>query len=99
MATIKSTQLDQTTDSTKRLARVLFTPQVPNPANQHDVEVVFEIRRVEAAHLGGEPYAVMLLSSTRMDTREPYTLSTEQRDAIADAALTKVAEEDDTGWS
>ncbi len=100
MATIKSTTLDTTTDGKKRLAKVIFTPQVPNPANQPDVEVVFEVRKVEAAHLDGEPYAVVgPLSCTRMDTRQPYVLSDEQQEAVIDAAIVRAAEEDGLSWT
>jgi len=99
MASIKSTESTATTDETKQLVKVVFTPQVPNPADQHDVEVVFEVRRVEAGHLDDDPYAVLLLSSTRVDTREPYTLSVEQRDAVSDAAIVKVSEEDGHDWT
>jgi hypothetical protein len=99
MATIKSTTLTETSDGARRLAKVQFTPQVPNPADQHDVEVVFEIRRLNAPHLEGEPYAVVgPLSVTRTDTREPYTLSEEQRSEVIDAAISEAAEDDGLGW-
>jgi len=94
MATIKKTTLSKSTDGTQRLAKVRFTPQVPNPANQHDVEAVFEVKKVEAAHLDGDPYAVVLLSCTNVDTREPYVMSREQRDAVIKAALVEAAEKD-----
>ena len=100
MASIKSTQLTQTTDGDKRLAKVIFTPQVPNPAGQPDVEVVFEVRETEAIHLSSHrPYAVIgPLSCTRMDTRELYTLSNEQRDAVVEAVIIRAAEMDDPDW-
>lgn len=99
MATIKSTKLDTTTDGSKKLAKVIFTPQVPNPANQHDVEVVFQVKRVDSPLLDGTPYAVIgPLSSTRMDTREPYVLSEEQQDAVIEAALIEASENDGFGW-
>jgi hypothetical protein len=94
MATIKKVGLSNTPDGTKRIAKVLFTPQVPNPAQQHDVEVVFEIKKLDAAHLEGDPYAVFLLSSTRTDTREPYVLSDEQKDVVVKAAGIQAAEDD-----
>jgi hypothetical protein len=99
MPTIKSTRLSETTDGKKRLAKVLFTPQVPNPACQFDVEVTFEVRRLDAAHLDGDPYAVILLSCTRVDTREPYTLSDEQKDAVIDSACVAAAEADGLGFA
>ncbi len=100
MATIKSTKLEQSTNGKKHLAKVIFTPQVPDPANQPDVEVIFEVRKVEAAHLDGEPYAVVgPLSCTRMDTRQPYALSDEQQEAVIDAALVRTAEEDGLSWT
>jgi len=94
MGTITSTRLSRTTDGRKKLVKVKFTPHVPDPANQHSVEVVFEVRTVEAAHLEAEPYAVVVLSSTRSDTREAYTLSEPQKDAAIEAALVAAAEDD-----
>ena len=97
MATIKSTTLDRTADG-QRLAKVLFTPQGPNPAKEPDVEVVFEVTSVSAAHLDGNPYAVVgPLSCTRTDTRENYRLTREQRDACVEAAIIEAAEGDGLG--
>lgn len=91
-ATIKRARMQQAADG-RPLATVVFTPQVPNPAAQADVEVVFEVLKCQAAHLDGEPYAVVgPLSCTLTDTREPYTLSQPQRKAVIDAALVAAAE-------
>lgn len=98
MATIKSSKVSTAADG-RQIARVVFTPQVPNPAAQSDVEVVFEIQKAEAAHLSCDPYAVVgPLSCTTMDTREIYNLSKEQRKAVIQAALAIVAEEDGHAW-
>ena len=70
---------------------------MPNPAAQADVEVVFEVQKCQAAHLDGEPYAVVgPLSCTLTDTREPYNLSRPQRGVVIDAALVAAAEF--SGW-
>ena len=81
------------------LVKVVFTPQTPDPANEPDVEVVFEVRRVGAINMDEDPYAVILMSSTRTDTREPYLLSEEQRDEVSDTALERVANDDAAAWS
>jgi len=96
MPTIKSVT-PETSPEGYRLVKVVFTPQVPNPARQCDVEVVFNIMKLEAGHLATTPYAVFLVSSTRMDTRVIYPLSNEQSKAASEAALIRVAEDDDDG--
>lgn len=98
MATIKRAKMQTAADG-RKLATVVFTPQVPNPAAQSDVEVVFEIQKCDAAHLDGEPWAVIgPLSCTQMDTREPYTLSKPQRQATIQAAIVAAAEAQSTFW-
>jgi len=94
MATIKSTTLDET-PAGKRLAKVVFQPQGPNPAKEPDIEVVFEMKKLDAVHLDAEPYGVIgPLSCTRTDTREHYRLTEEQRDACIEAAMGATAEAD-----
>lgn len=93
MSTIKKINIEPTTDGRKRLVKVTFTPQVPDPANQFDVEVVFQVFLVDSG-LFQNSYGVLCLSCTRMDTREHYTMSEEQRDGITEAALIAVGEED-----
>jgi len=98
MATINRSQIEQAADG-RRIASVLFTPQVPNPAAQSDVEVIFEVQKSDTIHLHGEPYAVIgPLSCTLVDTREPYTLSKDQRHAVIMAALAAAADADGIPW-
>lgn len=98
MATIKRTRIQVATDG-RKTASVVFTPQVPNPATQSDVEVIFEVQKCGAAHLDGDPYAVIgPLSCTLMDTREPYILSMPQRQAVIEAAIVAAAETEVTFW-
>lgn len=83
----------------RRLAKAVFGPEVPNPARQADVEVIFQVKRADAVHLDGEPYAVIgPLSCTLVDTRESYTLSAEQMDAVTTACLIAAAEDDGLEW-
>jgi len=95
MPTISSIKFSSSSDGHERLAKVNFTPQVPNPAKQFDVEVVFLIERVAGGSLDYDPYAIALLSSTRMDTREPYHMSREQLATVRRAAVAQAADEDE----
>jgi hypothetical protein len=94
MASIVRTRLD-TSPEGQKLVKVTFTPHVPNPAQQADIEVVYEVMVVQSAMLDADPFALVQLSATREDTREPYTLSREQREAVVEAATLAVAEEDE----
>jgi len=97
MATVQRTTLDDSVRG-KRLARVVFRPQGPDPSTYPEVEVIFEIKKVDAIHLEGHPYAVIgPLSITRMDTRQTYGINDEQLDVVINAALEKAAEEDGLG--
>ena len=92
MATIRKSLVEVAADG-RRVIRVVFTPQVPNPAAQSDVEVIFEVLRPEEMYVEGVPYAVLgPLSSTLVDTREAYALSQPQQRAVAIAALGAVGE-------
>lgn len=92
-ATLKRTQVQESTDG-RKIVIVVFTPQVPNPASQADIEVVFEVQRADAAHLDQDPIGLVgPLSCTRTDTREVHTLSKPQRKVVVDAALVAIAEE------
>ena len=92
MATINLSEVQEAADG-RKLVLVVFSPQVPNPASQSDVEVIFEYQQVQAAHLDGEPFAIIgPLSCTLADTREPYVMSKPQRQAVVEAALIAVAE-------
>lgn len=94
--TIKRALIQQAADG-RRIATVVFTPQVPNPATQADVEVVFEVQKCQAVHLDLDPYAVVgPISCTLTDTREPYNMSRPQRGAVIDAVLVAAAEF--SGW-
>jgi hypothetical protein len=95
MATIKRTTVEQSAAG-RKLVKVVFTPQTPNPAAEPDVEVVFEIKKAETVSLDADPLGAVIRSCTQMDTREPYTLTTAQWDAVVEAALEKAAE--DEGW-
>lgn len=100
MATIKHSFVEEVADG-RRVIRVTFTPQVPNPAAQSDVDVVFEVlRSEEMRYTKGIPYAVLgPLSCTLVDTREPYILSRTQYKAVALAAIVAVGEADGfTEW-
>lgn len=98
MATIKRSKIEEAADG-RKLATVLFTPQVPNPAAQADVEVIFEVQKSDAVHLHGDPWAVIgPLSCTLTDTREPYTLSKEQRKVVIAAALVVASEAEGIDW-
>ena len=92
MGTIKRTERDVSPDGEIQLVKVTFTPQVPNPAKQFDVEAVFHIERVEAGLLDPDQLAALLLSCTRTDTREPYTMSEPQRKVVFAAAVSEAAE-------
>lgn len=97
MATIRASALDETADG-RKVVRVRFTPQVPNPAAQSDVEVFFEVTKVDDCSLDGDPYAVVFLSSTLVDTREPYPLSKTQRDLTIQAAVRAASEAKGLHW-
>ena len=76
----------------RELVCVTFTPSVPNPAQQCDVDTIFDFVRSEAFHPVGDPFALVQISCTLVDSREPYTLSRTQRDAVIQSALDKLAE-------
>mgnify|MGYP001551038135 CR=1 FL=1 len=96
MANIKTTEVGVTTDQTKRVVAVRFTPHGPNPARLGDVEVIFEIKRSDnISLLGQDPFALILLSCTDCDTRQPYALSNPQRNAVIDAAMEAALEDVD----
>jgi len=98
MATIKRATVGTSADG-RRIVSVTFTPQVPNPASQADVEVIFEVQKSDMIHLHGDPYAVIgPLSCTLTDTRETYVLSKPQRQAVIQAALTATASADGISW-
>lgn len=98
MATIISSLFDETADG-RKIARVVFTPQVPNPAAQSDVEVIWEIQKSEDVSLEGDPYAIIgPLSCTLVDTREPYVMSQTQRQAVIRAALSAASEAEGANW-
>lgn len=100
MATIKRSNIEVVADG-RKVAKVQFTPQVPNPAAQSDVEVVFEVQKSNSVHFNheGTPFAVIgPLSCTLVDTREPYTLSKDQRQVVIQAALDAAAEAEEIDW-
>lgn len=98
MATIKRSKFEEAADG-RKIATVIFTPQVPNPATQADVEVIFEVQKCDAVHLHGDPYAVIgPLSCTLTDTRETYNLSKDQRKVVIAAALTVASEAEGIHW-
>ena len=79
--------------------QVTFTPQVPDPAQEESVVVVYCVRPVESAVLRDDAYAAFMESpATRSETRVPYILSTEQREAVEDAAIATAANDDGLGW-
>lgn len=92
---IKNTRIEPTTDGHKRLVKVTFTPEVPDPSNQFDVEVIFQVWEVDINITSPQDaYAIFFLSSTRKDTREHYVLSESQREGVVVAALSALADED-----
>lgn len=97
MATIKSTHCFQSADG-RRYAEVVFSPQVPNPAQEEDVVVVFSVRTCDIPSLQNDPYAAFFESATRVKTRTPYVLSREQREAIENRAIEVAGEDDNLGW-
>lgn len=78
----------------RRVVEVAFTPGAPDGDTQEDVVVVFEVQDVSAAHLDPCPYGMLLLACSRIDSREPYALTKEQRSEALQVAIIKVAEED-----
>ena len=97
MATILQARSFQSADG-KRFVEVLFRPQVPDPAQEESVMVVFSVRECNVPSLRGDVYAAFLESSTRAETRTPYVLSTEQREACEDAAINLAGDDDGLGW-
>jgi len=97
MATIKRSAIEEAADG-RKLATVLFTPQVPNPASQADVEVIFEIEKVENMSLDGDPWFLTPLSCTLTDTREPYILSGTQRKVVRQAAVQVASDAKGLTW-
>lgn len=97
MATIKRSKIEEAADG-RKLATVVFTPQVPNPAAQADVEVIFEIEKVESLTLDGDPWFLTPLSCTQMDTREPYILSDVQRKVVKQAAVQVASDTKGFSW-
>ena len=92
MTSIRSSKIDETADG-RKIARVVFTPLVPNPAAQSDVEVIWEVQKSEEVNLDGDPYAIIgPLSCTLMDTRENYVMSQTQRQAVIRAALSAASD-------
>lgn len=98
MATIKRVTFHGSTDGRQQLAKVVFTPQVPDPANQHDVEVVFEVKKYDGGIMDTDSYAVILLSATNVDTREPYALSREQRSTVIEEVVSQAQDHDSDLW-
>lgn len=83
-----------------RLVKVRFRPQVENPASQAEIEVVFELKHnPHFLFKEQDPVVLFLLSATTIDTREPYTLSREQRTEVLEAALGVAATDDGEDWS
>jgi hypothetical protein len=97
MPTITASKLEETSDG-RKVVRIRFTPQVPNPAAQSDVEAFFEVIKVDDLTLEGDPYAVIPLSCTQVETREPYTLSKDQKRVLILAALRTASEAKDLHW-
>lgn len=97
MATIHQTRTFESA-SGKKYVEVTFTPQVPDPAQEESVVVVFSVRACDTPSLQEDAYAVFLVSSTRCETRQPYTLADEQLEALEDAAINLAANDDGFGW-
>lgn len=91
-AAIKGAIIEPSVDNTKVLVKVRFTPHTPNPAKQTDIEAVYEIKTLEVYMEGKEPLALVPLSCTSCDTRRPYIMTEPMADAVLQAAMTVVAE-------
>ena len=88
---IKRSKMSEAADGRKTV-KVTFTPEVPNPAAQADVEVIFQVEESDDIHPNGEPYALIPLSCTTTDTREHYALSKPQQREVFQAALSTLAD-------
>ena len=97
MATINDARCFQNPDG-KRYIEVILTPQVPDPAQEESVRVVFGARTAEVPMLKNDPYVLTFVSSNRRDIGTPYVLSDEQQEACEDAALLEAGNDDGLGW-
>jgi len=92
-ASINRVRTERSADREKSLVKVRFTPQGPNPAQQTPVEAVFEYQDLDGYVEDKLPLALIPLSCTTCDTREPYRMSKPMRNAVLQAAMEKIAEE------
>jgi len=91
MGTIRRIERGASPNGEMKLVKVLFTPQVPNPAKQFDVEAVYQVELLDGV-LDDDKVVISPLSCTRTDTREPYVMSESQRKAVILAAAEAAAE-------
>lgn len=65
----------------------------PSDPDTYSIEVIYEVHRPgdEDFTIEGEPFFMERLSCTRMDTRQPITLSADKINAVKQAVISKVA--------
>lgn len=84
-------KIDTSADG-RRIIKVTFQRQAPD-SNAPWVEAVYYLYWPEDFSLKGDPFVLMPLSSTRIDTREPVTLTREEINATLEAAVVRAATE------
>lgn len=89
MLTIHS-KYDVTTDGRKTLMMRFEreTPESDSPV----VEVIYEVTDSEVSLFTDPVSVLVLLSATRTDTREPVTLTVNERRQVVQAAVAKLSE-------
>jgi len=82
----------------RRLIHVVFEQESPD-ADAPTIEVVYELRYPEDFTLDNQHAKILIpLSATRRDTREPYSLTREEADAVHQVASAYAAELTSDSW-
>ena len=75
----------------RRTISLTFERESPD-SDSPTVEVIYQIQATDGSPFGNETSVLVFLSATRTDTREPVTLTDDERQVVLRMAASKVTD-------